>query len=191
MNTNDIPANAHADETVADGTIPVEPTEAATPEPIPAETASAPGEATQLKDRLLRLQADFDNFRKRSARERQEWQAFATESVIKELLAVVDHYELGLATAAKHSTPASVLDGFKLVYDQLLGVLKKQGVTVLTVAPGAVFDPHQHEAISHLPSDEYPADVVIAETRRGYKLGDKLIRPLQVVVSSGPAADGN
>lgn len=191
MNTNDIPANADADETVADGSIPVEPAEAAAAEAAPAETPAAPAEAAQLKDRLLRLQADFDNFRKRSARERQEWQSFATESVIKELLAVVDHYELGLATAAKHHTPASVLDGFKLVYDQLLGVLKKQGVTVLTVAPGAVFDPHQHEAISHLPSDEYPADVVIAETRRGYKLGDKLIRPLQVVVSSGPAADGN
>lgn len=191
MNTNDIPANADAGETVADGTIPVEPAEATAPEAIPAEAPAAPGESALLKDRLLRLQADFDNFRKRSARERQEWQAFAAESMIKELLAVVDHYELGLATAAKHSTPAAVLDGFKLVYDQLLGVLKKQGVTVLTVAPGTAFDPHQHEAISHLPSTEYPADVVIAETRRGYKLGDKLIRPLQVVVSSGPATDGN
>jgi len=75
----------------------------------------------------------------------------------------------------------------------LLGVLKKQGVTPLTVAPGAPFDPHQHEAISHLPSEEHAADVVIAETRRGYKLGDKLLRPLQVVVSSGSPAgtDGN
>jgi molecular chaperone GrpE len=143
-----------------------------------------------LKDRLLRLQADFDNFRKRTARERQEWQAFATEQLIKDFLAVVDHFELGLVTAEKNQTPPAVLDGFKLVYEQMLGLLKKQGVTVLTAAPGSAFDPHQHEAISHMPSEEHPADVVIAETRRGYKLGDKLIRPLQVVVSSGSATEG-
>jgi len=167
-----------ANETVVDMPNPAVVEEAAT---------GAPSEADVLKDRMLRLQADFDNYRKRSARERSEWQAFATEQLIKDILPVVDHYELGLATAEKNQTSAAVLDGLKLVYEQLLGVLKKHGVAPLSAAPGTPFDPHIHEAISHLPSAEHPSDVIIAETRRGYKLGDKMIRPLQVVVSSGSA----
>lgn len=159
-------------------------------EPLPAEEAAPvtpPDEAAILKDRLLRLQADFDNFRKRSARERAEWQIFALEQFVQDLLPVVDHYELGLETAKKQQTSAPVLEGLKLVYDQLLGVLKKNGVTQVRAEPGTPFDPHKQEAISHLPSEEHPADVVIAETRRGYVIGEKLIRPLQVVVSSGGA----
>jgi len=178
---NDAPENQSADDTVYD-----------MPDPeVEAKPVAAPSEQDVLKDRLLRLQADFDNFRKRSARERSEWQAFANEQLIKELLPVVDHYELGLANAQKNKTPAVVLDGFKLVHEQLIGFLKKQGVTQLAATPGQTFDPHQHEAISHLPSEEFPADAIIAETRRGYKLGDKMIRPLQVVVSSGPASGEN
>lgn len=182
---NDAPENHNADETAVDMPDP------ATVKHSAAETASAPSESDLLKERLLRLQADFDNYRKRSARERAEWQAFANEQLIREILPVVDHYELGLANAVKNKTPAAVMDGFKLVYEQLNSFLKKQGVTPLSAAPGTPFDPHLHEAISHLPSDEHPADVVITETRRGYKLGDKMIRPLQVVVSSGPTAGGN
>ncbi len=195
MSKKDTPPSSDADETVADvkgPEIEENPGAATTGDAAPPAAPSTTPEADQLRDRLLRLQADFDNFRKRTVREKQEWQAFANEQLIKEFLAVVDHYELGLATASKHNTPPAVLDGFKLVYEQLLSILKKQGVTVLTAEPGTPFDPHAHEAISHIPSEEHPADVVIAETRRGYKLGDKLIRPLQVVVSSGPAnGDGN
>ncbi len=146
-----------------------------------------PDEAAILKDRLLRLQADFDNFRKRSARERADWQVFALEQFVQDLLPVVDHYELGLETAKKEQTSAPVLEGLKLVYDQLLGVLKKNGVTQVKAEPGTPFDPHKQEAISHIPSEEHPADVIIAETRRGYLIGEKMIRPLQVVVSSGGA----
>jgi molecular chaperone GrpE len=164
-------------------------------EAVPAEESSGTdegaagglSEADVLKDRLMRLQADFDNFRKRMARERAEWQTFAVERIIEDLLSVVDHYELGLATAEKHDADQAVLDGFRLVYDQFLGVFKKQGVEQISAAPGMPFNPHEHEAISHVPSEEHPADVIIAETRRGYKIGDKLVRPLQVVVSSGPA----
>jgi len=185
--------NHKADETVFDGMEP-ESREAAT-EAEPVDTTADKKEIDALRDRLLRLQADFDNFRKRSARERSEWQSFAIEQFVLELLPVVDHYELGLAMAEKQKADPSVLNGLKLVYEQLVGVLKKQGVTFLSVASGTPFDPHQHEAISHVPSDDHPADVIIAETRRGYKLGEKLIRPLQVVVSSGAVeeseSDGN
>lgn len=157
----------------------------ATEQNPPSPESAKPSEADILKDRLLRLQADFDNFRKRAARERAEWQVFALEQFIQELLPVVDHYELGLATAEKQQIEGSVMGGFKLVYDQMMSVLKKQGLTQVSAKPGTAFDPHQQEAISHIASEEHPADVVIAETRRGYKLGEKMIRPLQVVVSSG------
>lgn len=175
----------HAEEVVA----PPAPdtSEPSAPQDVAPQEPAKPSEAEVLKDRLLRLQADFDNFRKRTVREKAEWQSFATEQFIRDLLPVVDHFELGLATAAKQADSA-VLNGLKLVYDQLLGVLKKQGVTPVSVAPGATFNPHEHEAITQLPSEEHEADMVIAETRKGYKLGDKLIRPLQVVVSSGPGA---
>jgi len=173
------------EETPAGKTPEATGTPATEPAPPAAEPAKA-SEADILKDRLLRLQADFDNFRKRAARERAEWQVFALEQFIQELLPVVDHYELGLATAEKQQIDASVMGGLKLVYDQMMSVLKKQGLTQVSAKPGSAFDPHQQEAISHIASEEHPADVVIAETRRGYKLGEKMIRPLQVVVSSGP-----
>ena len=146
-----------------------------------------PSELDQLKDRLLRLQADFDNFRKRTQRDRIDLSARANEDLINELLPVIDHFEIGLATSAEHKTEQAVHDGFKMVYDQLQGALKKFGLTPLD-AQSAAFDPHQHEAVSHIPSEEYAADEIIAQTRRGYKLGDRLLRPVQVVVSSGPGA---
>lgn len=152
------------------------------------QPAAAPAESEQLKDRLLRLQADFDNYRKRAARERADWQVFALGQIIQDLLPVVDHYEMGLANAEKNQVPPAVLDGLKLVYDQMLNVLKKNGVTQVRAVVGEVFDPHKQEAISHVPSEEHDADVIIAETRRGYMIGEKMVRPLQVVVSSGPGA---
>ena len=135
--------------------------------------------------RLLRLQADFDNYRRRTLRERAETQRSANEELLQELLPVVDHYEMGLNTAEKHGADPAVLDGFRLVYDQFLGVLRKQQVTPIE-AEGQLFDHNLHEAITYVPSEEHPVNTIIAETRRGYLLGDKLLRPAQVVVSSGP-----
>lgn len=136
--------------------------------------------------RLLRLQADFDNYRKRTLREHAETKRNANGELLQELLPVVDHYEMGLNTAEKHNADPAVLDGFRLVYDQFLGVLRKQQVTPIE-AEGKPFDHNLHEAITYVPSEEHPVNTIIAETRRGYLLGDKLLRPAQVVVSSGPA----
>ncbi|HEY8240081.1 MAG TPA: nucleotide exchange factor GrpE [Kiritimatiellia bacterium] len=160
----------------------------ATAQDQPAEAAPAqPSEVDQLKDRLLRLQADFDNYRKRIQREKNELSSRATEDMLRELLPIMDHFEIGLAMAAEHKTDATVQDGFRMVYDQLLLTLKKFDVTPFD-AQSATFDPHQQEAVSHIPSNEYPPDHIIAQTRRGYKMGDRLLRPVQVVVSSGPGA---
>jgi molecular chaperone GrpE len=146
-------------------------------------------EEEPLRLQLLRLQADFDNFRKRQVRERAEWITRANEDLFLELLPVLDHYEMGLKSAEDHQTDCSVTEGFKLVYNQLLDLLEKHNVSPIA-SIGEAFDPHVHEALTHLPSDK-PAETVIEQVRRGYKLGDKLLRAAQVVVSSGPPEENS
>ncbi len=160
------------------------PPPAASETPAPAEPQPSPEDA--LKDRLLRLQADFDNYRKRMDREKKDWIAFASEKLVLDLLPVLDHFELGLDNSAKNGAPAAFIEGFQLVCSQFRAALEKAGVQPIDAA-GAAFDPNLHEAITHLPSPNVPEGHVAAQTRRGYKLGDKLLRAAQVVVSSGPA----
>lgn len=160
------------------------------PAPAPEAAPAAPppkSEIDTLKDQMLRLQADFDNFRKRTLRERDEWSLRACEDLLTRLLPVLDHFELGLRSAAAHTADKTIVDGFQLVYDQLLKALRDTGLTPVD-AEGQPFDPHRHEAITHMPSKDVPADTVITQTRRGYLLGDRLLRAAQVVVSSGPTA---
>jgi molecular chaperone GrpE len=144
-------------------------------------------EEEPLQLQLLRMKADFDNFRKRQVRERAEWIVRANEDLFLELLPVLDHYEMGLKSAENHQTDCSVTEGFKLVYNQLLDLLEKHNVTPVE-AIGEAFNPHVHEALTHMPSDK-PAETVVEQVRRGYKLGDKLLRAAQVVVSSGPVEE--
>lgn len=153
------------------------------PEAAPAAEAE-PAAEEPLRDQFIRLQADFDNFRKRMQRERAELYTRANEDIINELLSVLDHFEMGLETAEKHETEAGVINGFRMVYDQMLKALTKFGLQQLDAMDNE-FDPHNHEAISHLPSADVEENHVMAQVRRGYKLGEKLLRPAQVVVSSG------
>lgn len=158
-----------------------------------AETASAEAlleraqeELETLKDRHLRLQADFENFRRRTQRERAEAQVRALEELMRNLLPVLDHFEIGLRSAADHGADDAIRSGFELVQNELLRVLERAGLTAVDAQPGSVFDPHQHEAVSHAPSDQYGPDTILQQTRRGYRLGPALLRPAQVIVSSGP-----
>lgn len=163
--------------------------EEASPVDIPILDSDAeitPSSEEILQGRLLRLQADFENYRKRMDREKKDWIAFASEKLVLELLPVLDHFELGLADSAKSGAPAAFTEGFQLICNQLRSALEKAGVQAID-AEGQAFDPNLHEAITHLPSDTVPEDHVVAQTRRGYKLGDKLLRASQVVVSSGPS----
>ncbi len=158
-----------------------------------AEQAAPAAEAPKQEDealemRLLRLQADFDNYRKRTQRERVEWQRQAREDLLRDLLPVLDHYELGLNTALNQRVEQGVIDGFKMVYNQFVEALGKNDVRPID-AEGETFDHNLHEAITHVPSEEHPANTVIAQTRRGWRIGDKLLRAAQVVVSSGPAEE--
>jgi molecular chaperone GrpE len=105
-----------------------------------------------------------------------------------ELLPVLDHADLAIAAARTHEAENSVVEGFRLVTEQLTSALRKFNVIPIDVG-AEDFDPQKHEAVSHLPSEQVPANKVMAQVRRGYTLGNKLLRPVQVVVSSGkPAA---
>ncbi|MFA7368348.1 MAG: nucleotide exchange factor GrpE [Kiritimatiellales bacterium] len=141
-------------------------------------------EEEPLRDQLLRLRADFDNFRKRTQRERSELFLMANETLFLEMLPIIDHFEMGFKSAEEHKTDCSVTEGFRMVYNQLLDVLKKFNVTDIDTI-GEAFDPHRHESLLHMPSDK-PAGIVIEQIRRGYMLGEKLLRAAQVIVSSGP-----
>jgi molecular chaperone GrpE len=166
------------------------------PAPEPSAVEAEPGaegqtkeSAAALQDRLLRLQADFENFRKRALREKRELARQANEDLVQELLPVLDHLDLAIDAASEHAGGAAFLEGFRLVSDQLLAALARFGVTPVD-GTGETFDPNRHEAVSHLASDEVPENKVITQVRRGYSLGDKLLRAAQVVVSSGPVDKG-
>lgn len=147
-------------------------------------------EISVLKDRLLRLQADFDNFRKRTIRDREEMARRAAERLIQDLIPIVDHFELGLEAARQNHIKHSVIEGFEGILKQFRSNLDKAGVSPIETK-GQPFDPNLHEAVAHLPSQEHPDGSIIEETRKGYKLGNYILRASQVIVSTGPAKDSS
>jgi molecular chaperone GrpE len=187
------PKDSEKDSSAADSAAAGEDSECTEPESADADDKSAAADdkvpdREVLEDRLLRLQADFENFKKRTHRERGELVRRAAENLMTELLPILDHFELGFENASNHEANPAVVEGFRIVYDQMVSGLKKHGLEPID-AMGQAFDPHLHEAITHLPSEDRPADSVIQQTRRGYMLGDRLLRAAQVVVSSGPAVE--
>jgi len=148
----------------------------------PAKAASEALELAALKERYTRLMADFDNFRKRQTREREEWIKRANEELLGDLLPVVDHLELALGKNADPSDPFSA--GVKMVYDQFIALLERNGVTPID-AKGQPFNPSYHEALSQMSSATVPANEVIDQFRRGWLLAGRLLRPAQVIVSAG------
>jgi molecular chaperone GrpE len=142
-------------------------------------------EAKDMYDRLARVSADFDNFKKRQTKEKSEAIKFANEGVIKEILPVLDNLLRALGAAGTDS--GSLLDGVKLVAKQMEDVLGKFGVVGFDAA-GQPFDPARQEAVGSRPDASVPAQHVCEEYQRGYMLHDRLLRPALVVVSLGPAA---
>jgi len=139
-------------------------------------------ERDDYRDRLLRATAEFDNYRKRIERERRELSEYAAAELLKDVLPLVDDLERALATPT--ADVASYRTGVELIHRQLLEVLRKRGVTTIE-ALGADFDPHVHQAVSQEVSASHREGEVIEELRRGYKLGDRLLRPAMVKVASG------
>jgi molecular chaperone GrpE len=141
----------------------------------------------RFRDLALRSQADFENYKKRCAREKEEAIKYANSSLLERLVAIVDNFELGLSAAREQSESSPIYSGMTLVFKQLNDFLAENGLQPIE-AVGRKFDPNLHEAIAHEPSDEFPEGTVIRQTRRGYRFRDRLLRPSSVVVSSGPAS---
>jgi len=153
-----------------------------------AAAPSAQGQqAGGADDRLIRLQADFENFRKRVIKERAELFKRANEDLMLEVLPVIDNMERAIGSAAAHGVPQVFADGVRSVYDQLLTVLARFGLESIDTV-GKIFDPNEHEAIAHIPSETVQENGIIEQARRGYRLGGRLLRAAQVVVSSGKKA---
>ena len=156
-------------------------------EPAPSTVDDAASERDRLHDLLLRKTAEFDNFRKRTERERSEFARRAAEDLLRDLLPLVDDLERALAVASETADGESYRTGVELIHRQLLELLRKRGVTPVA-AVGEPFDPTLHEAVAQEPSDEHPEGTVVREFRRGYLLGDRLLRAAMVIVSAGNRA---
>jgi molecular chaperone GrpE len=139
-------------------------------------------ERDELFDRLQRLAAEFDNYRKRSAREQAEQSTRANEGLVKELLPILDDLGRALEAAADHEE-AKLEEGVRLVHRSLESLLERQGLA--EIETDGKFDPHVHEALLTQPS-ELPEGDVLQVIQKGYSLADRILRPARVVVSAGP-----
>ena len=152
--------------------------------------AAAKKEAADNHDRYLRAVADLENFRRRTVREKEELRLFASSRLLEDLLPALDNLGLGLAAAQQPNADLKGLaNGVELVQQQLKGVLASHGLKEINPV-GQLFDPHQHEALSHQPSPKVKAEHVLTVVRTGYSLNGRLLRPASVIISSGKAAGG-
>ena len=135
-------------------------------------------------DRLLRKTAEFDNYRKRTDRERQQFAEAAAADLLEELLPLVDDMERALKADPGTEATNAIRTGVELIHKQILETLRKRGVKPIE-SLGADFDPHFHMAVAHDPADGRREGEVIEEFRRGYMLGDRLLRPAMVKVAKG------
>jgi molecular chaperone GrpE len=148
-------------------------------------TARLQADLDRFRDLALRSQADFENYKKRAAREKEDAIKYANSSLLEKLVAIVDNFELGLEAAKGEGEQSPVYSGMALVLKQFNDFLAENGLQPIE-GEGTKFDPNLHEAIAHQPS-HLPEGTVLRQTRRGYRFKDRLLRPSQVVVSSGPA----
>lgn len=145
---------------------------------------AAESQTDENYDRLLRLTAEFENYKKRSEREMNDFRKFANESLLKEILPVVDNLERALAIECKHDNDAfkGLKEGVEMTLKGLTDSLEKFGVVPLE-AMGEPFDPNFHQAVSQEESDERPDSTVSKELQKGYLINDRLLRPSMVIVS--------
>jgi len=136
------------------------------------------------EDKYLRLNAEFDNFRKRSLRERNDVRVSTQFEVLTSIIPVLDHFEFAMSSAEQSHNLEKLFEGMELIKTEFEKALASQGVELIN-AVGQPFDPRFHEAVAHEDSDEYEKDIVSKQWRLGYKIGDRVIRPATVVISNG------
>ena len=149
----------------------------------------------ELEDQRLRAMAEFDNYKKRSARQYEDMVRYANEKVLCDLLEVVDNFERALKQDAERDGERTeegkaFRDGIEMIYNQMVTLLSKYDVTPME-SHGKQFDPNLHEALMQMASDEHPEGVVCLEVARGWKVGDRVLRHAKVGVSSGPQQESD
>ncbi|HET9531076.1 MAG TPA: nucleotide exchange factor GrpE [Blastocatellia bacterium] len=160
--------------------------EAAAAPALQSQIDSLMAERSALYDQLLRRQAEFENYRKRTERDKAEFYQRARADVLMEMLPVIDNFERALSSLEKSgSADESFKHGVELIHKQFKDTLTKLGLQPIE-AVGRAFDPNLHEAVTMEPTDEHEENTVVEEFERGYKLGDKLLRPAKVKVASSP-----
>lgn len=142
-------------------------------------------EVKELKERLLRAHADLDNLRKRTARERQDVIRFANENMISNFLPIVDNFYHAVKSMEKSDDPVAVMGGIRLIYDQMIRILKESGLEVID-AQDKPFDPRYHEAMAVSYDEDFPENQVLEVFREGYQLNDRVLRPAMVRVNKKP-----
>ncbi len=148
---------------------------------------------TQLEEaqqRALRAQAELENFRKRSRRELEDERRYAALPMIRDLLGILDNLQRAITAAEQHQNQAGLLEGVKMVASQFQTVLDQHHCRPIA-ALGELFDPNVHEAIAQQPTSEHPPGTVTQETRVGYQLHDRVVRPSQVLVAVQPPPTEN
>jgi molecular chaperone GrpE len=160
------------------------------PAALAERLAAKEKECSETYERLLRTTAEFDNFKKRAARELDEFRKYANQSLLREMLSAVDHIELAIESAKAASEPdTGLLDGLNLTLKELLRIFEKFNVTPIA-ALGEPFNPEFHEAIMRQESAEVPENSVLREMQKGYMIGARLLRPAMVVVAAAPKTAG-
>jgi molecular chaperone GrpE len=142
-------------------------------------------QVAELKDRLLRGQAEWDNSRKRILKEKEDAVRYAGEALLERLLPVLDNFEMGIQAAKSTTDAKAIAQGFEMALAQFQQVLREAGVEPID-AVGHPFDPHRHEALGNQESTEHPEGHVLSQIRKGYKLKDRLLRPASVFVAKAP-----
>lgn len=138
-------------------------------------------EKDEVYDRLLRLQAEFDNFKKRSQKEKEVDRKYKSQDLVNELLPAVDNFERALQVEVTDAT-SSIIDGITMVYQQFKDALKSQGVEEIETK-GNVFDPNLHHAVMQVEDEEVESNIIVEELQKGYILNDRVIRPAMVKVN--------
>ncbi len=162
------------------------PAEIAATDPVDlsAECDRLRAEVADLQDRMLRRQAEFENFRRRNERDRSDFLEYAGMEFARELLPILDDFERARKTECSDE---SYRKGIELIYQRLQDALKKMGLEPIDVAPGTEFDPNLHQAVVRLETEEAPDHAILEEFQRGYNFKGKLLRPAMVKVAVKPA----
>ncbi len=151
-------------------------------EDAPSEMAELQAKLDETTNRMLRVQADFDNYRRRSKTEKEVAEKYKAQSLITELLPALDNFERAMAVEVESEDAKSLMQGMEMVYRQLNDALSKEGLEEIK-AEGEQFDPHFHQAVMQVQEEGYESNQVVEQFQKGYKLKDRVIRPAMVKVN--------